>query len=275
MNKIKVMVNGIPGNMASNVAKHVLKDDLFKLISYSLTGQEVIVDEAAVGSRKIALIRPDRKEEVIAIIQKNEGAFISVDFTCPLAINPNVEFYCKYGLPFVMGTTGGNGELLKKVVEASSISAVIAPNMAGSVIGFQAMMKFAADTFPGLFAGYSLQIKESHQKNKVDTSGTAKAMVRYFTKLGTLFSEDMIIKERDPEAQIRLGVPEEYLSGHGWHDYMLISPDGSVKIEFVHNINGRDVYARGTLDAILFLDKKVKKGIIGRVFSMIDVLEGK
>ncbi len=275
MNEIvKVMVNGIPGNMASNVAKHVLEDGRFELVSYSLTGPEVIVDKAAVGSRKIALIRPDRKEEAIITIQKNEGVFISVDFTHPSAVNSNAEFYCKQELPFVMGTTGGDRKRLSEVVASSAIVAVIAPNMAKQIVGFQAMMEYAANVFPNLFAGYSLEIRESHQKGKADTSGTAKAMVGYFVKLGIPFSEDKIGMERNPDVQTRLGIPEQYLSGHGWHTYTLISPDETVKFQFTHNVNGRDIYARGTLDAITFLHGKVEEGIKGKAFTMIDVLRG-
>jgi 4-hydroxy-tetrahydrodipicolinate reductase len=119
-----------------------------------------------------------------------------------------------------------------------------------------------------------LEIKESHQKGKADTSGTAKAMVRYFKQMGLDFSEDEIRKERDPEIQAaRWGIPQRYLAGHGWHTYTLISEDKTVRFEFIHNINGRDVYARGTLDAVLFLEARVGKGARGNVYTMIDVLK--
>jgi 4-hydroxy-tetrahydrodipicolinate reductase len=147
--------------------------------------------------------------------------------------------------------------------------------MAKQIVGFQAMMEYAAKTFPDLFKGYSLEIKESHQKGKADTSGTAKAMVRYFNSLGVPFAEEDITKERDPETQKNvMGIPEEYLSGHGWHTYRLDSKDKTVHLEFTHNVNGRDVYAMGTLDALIYLDKKIKQGSKGKVFSMIDVLKG-
>jgi 4-hydroxy-tetrahydrodipicolinate reductase len=79
---------------------------------------------------------------------------------------------------------------------------------------------------------------------------------------------------REPVAQLKMGVPEEALKGHGWHTYRLKSRDGSVLFEFTHNVNGREVYANGTLDAIRFLDKKIKAGEKGKVYSMIDVLKG-
>jgi 4-hydroxy-tetrahydrodipicolinate reductase len=275
MNRIKLMVNGLPGNMATNVVKHALEDSRFEFIPQSLTGPEITDTEIIVGSTTFSLIQPQDREDAVAAIKESSGSFISVDYALPAAVNSNAEFYCRNNLPFVMGTTGGDRDLLIETVTASSICAVIAPNMAKQIVGFQAMMEYAARTFPNLFDGYALEIKESHQQGKVDTSGTAKAMVRYFTALGTPFKEKDIIKIRDPEDQTNMwGIPSEFLSGHGWHIYTLVSNDKTVKFEFTHNVNGRDVYAKGTLDALVFLDKKVAQGAQGQVFSMIDVLKG-
>ena len=275
MNRIKLMVNGLPGNMAANVVKHDLKDNRFELITQSLTGPEITDTETIIDSVSFDLIQPQDRDPSIIAIKDKEGLFLSVDYTHPSAVNSNAEFYCRHGLPFVMGTTGGDRQELEETVRTSSIPGVIAPNMAKQIVGFQAMMEYAANTFPDLFKGYSLKIKESHQKGKADTSGTAKAMVRYFTSLGLAFAENDIIKERDPDIQNTVwGIPERYLKGHGWHTYSLDSEDKTVRFEFTHNVNGRDVYARGTLDALIYLDQKVAEGARGQVFSMIDVLKG-
>ena len=275
MGSIKVMVNGLPGNMAVNVAKHTLQDKRFELIHHSLTGPEIADTEYFIDSTKIMLIQPAARDQSITAIKQKEGFFVSVDYTHPSAVNGNAEFYCRIGLPFVMGTTGGDRKRLLDTVSASSIPAVIAPNMAKQIVGFQAMMEYASNTFPGLFEGYTLEIKESHQKGKADTSGTAKAMVAYFNKMGINFPEQDILKERDIEVQkTRWGIPQEYLGGHGWHTYTLVSNDKTVRFEFTHNVNGRDVYAKGTLDAILYLSKKVNASTMGTVFTMADVLKG-
>ncbi|MGD9134911.1 MAG: dihydrodipicolinate reductase [Desulfobacterales bacterium] len=274
MSPTSVMVNGIPGNMAVNVARHILTDDRFALVPFSLTGPEIQVTEHKVETIAVRLLKPEEREQIIEDLKQKEGPFLSVDFTHPTAVNANAEFYCKYRLPFVMGTTGGDRSRLETSVRASSIPAVIAPNMAKQIVGFQAMMEYAARTFPDLFKGYVLEIKESHQKGKADTSGTAKAMVRYFNQMGLDFSEDEIIKERDPEIQAaRWGIPQRYLAGHGWHTYTLTSEDKTVRFEFIHNVNGRDVYARGSIDALLFLEARVSEGAQGNVYTMIDVLK--
>ena len=274
MNPIKVMVNGLPGNVSRIVAAQILKDKRFELVPYSLTGPEIQEPEYALESVAIKLIQPDKRKLQIEAVIKSHEKFLSVDYTHPSAVNSNAEFYCGCGLPFVMGTTGGDRKKLEETVISSSIPAVIAPNMAKQIVAFQAMMAYAVDTFPGLFKGYSLEIRESHQKGKADTSGTAKAMVGYFNELGVSFSEDQIIKIRDPEVQkTQWGIPEQHLAGHGWHTYTLVSEDQTVRFEFTHNVNGRKVYTLGTLDALLFLSAKVKAGVKGKMFTMIDVLK--
>jgi hypothetical protein len=45
----------------------------------------------------------------------------------------NAELYCKLGLPFVMGTTGGDREMLYKTVKSSDVYAVISPQMGKQV----------------------------------------------------------------------------------------------------------------------------------------------
>jgi 4-hydroxy-tetrahydrodipicolinate reductase len=275
MAPINIMVNGMPGNMAVNVATHALKDPRFNLVPASLTGPEITETGYSLAERIFRLVSPDRADKAIAGIIEQDGPFISIDYTHPTAVNTNAEFYCRHHLPFVMGTTGGDRGKLVQTVEESPVPAVISPNMAKQIVGFQAMMAHAAENFPGLFKGYSLEIRESHQQGKADTSGTAKAMVGYFNKLGVPFDVADIDQERDPKRQkTEWGIPEEFLTGHGWHTYTLTSENGTVQFEFSHNVNGRDIYVDGTLDAVVFLKEKLDQGVQGKVFSMIEVLKG-
>ena len=275
MKPTTIMINGMPGNMAANVAKFALKDDRFNVILKSLTGPEINEPRFSIGQTSFQLILPKDREPAMAEIKDTASSMICVDFTHPSAINDNAEFYCRHDLPFVMGTTGGDREALEAVVRASSIPAVIAPNMAKQIVGFQAMMAFAAENFRDLFKGYSLTVRESHQAGKADTSGTARAMIGYFNQLGIPFTESDIVMEREPETQkSQLGVPDRYLKGHAWHTYTLRSADQTVTFQFTHNVNGRDIYAMGTLDAVLYLSEKIKEGAKATVFTMIDVLKG-
>jgi 4-hydroxy-tetrahydrodipicolinate reductase len=273
MGPIKMMMNGLPGKVATTIATHALKTADIELMPYSLTGPEIVAEAHQLDGISIALIKPNQREALLKEVKASHGPFISVDFTHPLAVNDNAEFYCAQQLPFVMGTTGGDRVKLQTTVEASNIPAVIAPNMAKQIVGFQAMMAFGGEQFPTLFKGYRLTLEESHQQGKADTSGTAKAMVGYFNQMGVAFDPKQIVQVRDPKIQKNeWGIPEDYLEGHGWHTYTLTSPDGTVTFQFKHNVNGRDIYAPGAFEAVSFLATRVAEGVSGKVYSMIDVL---
>lgn len=274
MEKTYVMVNGLPGNVAATMARAAKADPQFVLIPFSLTGPDITQAAFQVNDSSVTLLRPDVRETAILDIRQRFDRFIAIDYTHPSAVNANARFYIRHQIPFVMGTTGGDRQALETAVSQGETPAVIAPNMAKQIVGFQAMMAFAADNFPGLFSGYTLEIKESHQQGKADTSGTARAMVGYFNRLGVEFDSDQIHQIRDPHIQRSVWqIPEEYLSGHGWHTYTLTAPDASALFEFKHNVNGRQIYVEGTLDAVRFLRKKtVGTHAARRLFSMIDVL---
>ena len=172
-----------------------------------------------------------------------------------------------------MGTTGGDREALLETVTKAKIPAVIAPNMAKQIVALQAMMEFAAQNFPGVFNGYEMTLVESHQSGKADTSGTAKAMIKYFNQMGIEFTEKDIQLVRNKEAQLRMGIPEEALEGHAWHTYTLTSPDKTTSFSFVHNVNGRKIYVAGTIDALLALAQKIQRNDAPKVYSMIDILK--
>ena len=127
MKRIKVMVNGLPGNVTRMIAQHIARDDALTLLPYSLTGPEIEIDQISIEDSAIELIAPDRRDASIMAIKDACGPFISIDFTHPSAVNRNARFYCTHGLPFVMGTTGGDRQQLHETFTKSSVSAVIAP----------------------------------------------------------------------------------------------------------------------------------------------------
>ncbi|MDA3918458.1 MAG: dihydrodipicolinate reductase [Deltaproteobacteria bacterium] len=274
MEKIDIMINGLPGNVAKTMTASALKDDRFNVLPLSLTGQEIENKTINIDDITFELIKPDTRDEKIKEIKSQSASFIAVDYTHPTAVNSNALFYTQNKIPFVMGTTGGDRDKLEQTVRQASTPAVIAPNMAKQIVGFQAMMEYAANSFPDLFHGYTLEVIESHQNGKADTSGTAKAMVGYFNKLGPDFDVNDIKMIRDPKIQEQeLKIPKEYLTGHGWHTYTLKAEDGSAMFEFKHNINGRDIYVNGTFDAVMFLVQKLEESDSTRkLYTMIDVL---
>lgn len=279
--KVTVMMNGLPGAMGHEVAAACLRRG-FSLAPVALTGAGASTEcEVVEGSQKVKVelvsnTVPEKQRSAVEKLQAEHGtSLVIVDFTHPSAVNPNAEIYTSLKVPFVMGTTGGDSNKLTKDTVDSETYAVIAPNMCKQIVAFQATMERMATDFPNAFGGYRLNVTESHQSTKADTSGTAKAVVGSLNKLGVTpqFEVEHITKLRKTEDQQSFGVPAEALKGHAWHTYTLTSGDGSVEFQFKHNVCGRRTYAEGVADAVEFLMDKVMSGSKKRLFNMIDVLE--
>lgn len=261
---MNVMVVGLPGNMASLIATEIVECKDMILSRVGLTHETF-----GIIKRDGFILEGIRSSSHENAIRKYDPDII-VDFSKGNS-EKNCSMFCECGVPFVMGTTGVDMEMMKKMVENSSISAVIAPNMASPVIVLQAMLEYAAKNFPGVFSGYSLKIAESHQEMKKDTSGTAIAFKKLLNVMGAVLNKDGIISIRDPIIQkCFCGIPEAHLGGHGHHEYILTSDDGTVHVGLIHNVDGRNAYVDGTIRAIRFLAER--SGESRKVFSMTDVL---
>ena len=290
---LHVMMNGLPGAMGREIASACLRREGVGLAPFALTGPgmagSVEVDDGSGGQKmEVKLYDPEDRDELAAAALAafpDPGSLVCVDFTHPSAVNGNAEWYAKHKLPFVMGTTGGDREALMSCVETSGTYAVIAPNMAKQIVALQAALEQMAEDFPGSFSGYSLQVVESHQSTKADTSGTAKAISRSLATLtaeAKTFLDDDIVRVRDTQQQLDGGgtthrgvspVPEAALKGHAFHTYSLVSGDGNVEFQFRHNVAGRSTYAEGTVDACAFLASRVAAKASQTVFDMVDVLK--
>ena len=279
------MVNGMPGPMATAAAEACLRKGL-QLSPIAMTGPDMepcninVYDPISKRSRDVRLIPSKDMEAIEAAIAGVKSAvgpkkLLAIDYTHPSAVNNNALFYVKHDIPFVMGTTGGDRDKLMADVSTASHFAVIAPNMGKQIVAMQAALENLATSYPSAFAGYKLNVVESHQKKKADTSGTAKAVIE---SLKILSDDDFNVETdvkmlRDDESSIHFGVPQQGLDGHAFHTYTLTSPDGSVQFALQHNVVGRNIYAEGTADAIAFLAKKIATGAEAKVYSMVNVLE--
>ncbi|KAM3407226.1 hypothetical protein ACQJBY_000963 [Aegilops geniculata] len=233
-----ILVNSCTGKMGKSVAEAAVSAGL-QLVPVSFSAIEVPDGKLNICDTDIHIHNPSESERILHSIAKDYPDMIVVDYTVPDAVNANAELYCKLGLPFVMGTTGGDRQLLNKTVQDANVYAVISPQMGKQVVAFLAAMEIMAEKFPGAFAGYKLEV------NLV----------------------------RDPEEQLAIvGVPEEHLGGHAFHNYHLTSPDETVSFEFQHNVCGRSIYAEGTVDAAMFLHTKIRSGADKKLYDMIDVL---
>ncbi len=218
---------------------------------------------------KIIGNRPERESFVFP------DKSVAIEYSTPNSALENISYFCEKGISFVSGTTGYDMDEGKRLVENSKINAVIAPNMAVPIVLIQKALEDLAKEFPESLEGFNLTVSESHQATKKDQSGTARAFLPHFENLGCGMDSAPISSIRSPEKQRELGVPEAHLSGHGWHWYRLVSEDESTVLELSHQVNGRRIYAEGTLKALDYLMSKVEQKRHGTVWSMRDVLSGK
>lgn len=262
-----VLIAGLPGKMAAEVAGLVVESEGFDLFPTGLTGPVTDGETLDISGQSVTLIADDSRATLALPAET-----LAVDYTTPSAALGNVQWYTQNDLPFVMGTTSFDLEEAKRLVAASEISAVISPNMAVPIVLLQAAGRWLAEQFPAALSGATLSVNESHQSNKLDTSGTAKAIVGTINELGVPYEVDQIEKVREPAAQLERGIPEEHLSGHAFHRYELTAAADTVQLVLEHNVVGRRVYAEGTIAALRFLRDKLAGGSRGEVFTMEDVL---
>ena len=213
--QLAVMVNGMPGPMAVEVAKACL-DRGFTLVPTAFTGPNQPNSVNVVGAKsqvQVELVPGPGIGNDADMIMKNMKAkypdMVVVDYTHPSAILNNLKCYVDNNCEFVMGTTGGDPTQMTEIFSKGSNFAVIAPNMGKQIVALQAALQAMATRFPGSFA-----------------SGTAKAVVSHLLTLSMdQFKEEDIVKLRERELQLAFKVPEEHLGGHAFHTYRLTSPD--------------------------------------------------
>lgn len=279
---VAIMMNGLPGAMGREISAAALRRGVH-LAPFALTGPGC-GGEVDVGGVVVRLYEPTERAALAARLAAEfprRGSLVAVDFTHPSAVNENAAWYASLGLPFVMGTTGGDRAALLRDAGAAGVYCVIAPNMCKQIVALQAALTRMAADFPGAFDGYALRVVESHQASKADTSGTAKAISDQLSLLvgGAPFDHAAIERVREPAAQVAGGgaahagvspVPAAALDGHAFHTYSLAA-DG-VEFQIRHNVAGRSTYAEGAVDAVKFLAARVAAASEQRRYDMMDVL---
>lgn len=263
--KTPVFISGLPGKMQTLIAEELAKNGGYDIFPFAQSSKRHNGEVIQIGERQIKL-----NDYVPFNIRQRKGV-IAVDFSTPQSATLNAHEYALLGVPFVMGTTGGNREEMEKSVRESSISAVIAPNMAVEVVAIQDELNDLLSTSPREFEGWRMTIRESHQAAKKDVSGTAIAFRRQLETLGAVMDGEIEF-ERRPNIQKELGI--QNLDGHAYHWITLTSPEGVIK-EYKTSIEGRQPYIIGTLMAIDFLNQRMREGSQGKVFTMSDVIRGR
>jgi len=270
MAKIKVMVNGLgrdgEGKMSQIIAGGIIDSTDYELLQYSLTGpdrpRQTVVNplfsknEAKVTS--VELIPPQHHSSALSKLKENFGSPYIIDFCKGEGVaNTNAKMYCDNNIPFVMGSTGADYDLIKRLSAEADNPCVAYPNMDVRIVTWMAGIQYIAENFSGAFEGAKVELWESHQADKKDTSGTMKKTLEALAKLSSSeMSEGDITKIRDPFVQAKqVGVPENWTGWHAYHLFRIFNEHDGVRDseELIFKRHGGECYRQGAMKALDFL----------------------
>lgn len=183
---------------------------------------------------------------------------VVVDFSSPKSTVEAVLFACDAGLPFLSGTTGLSDDEMKVLKECSSrIPVLYGANMS---VGMNVVFKLVEMISKLLKDKADVEIIEYHHKKKQDApSGTA-------LKLAKIITENMLLDYPDSLKFGRFGKDskrgEAEIGVHsvragsiiGRHDLVFALPCESILIS--HDVQSREVFARGALECARFIYKR-------------------
>lgn len=180
---------------------------------------------------------------VASDFSKFKGADVLIDFTLPDALEQNLAACVKTKTNMVIGTTGLSGAQLKTITAASKKIAIV--QSTNTSLGVNIFFKIAEILGKQTDTAYNVRIVEAHHIHKKDApSGTAKTLAKIIEGVRKSVVTDI--------QSIREG---EIV---GDHDVIFESDVDVITIR--HHAKTRDIFAKGSLVAAKFLNKK-KSGL--------------
>lgn len=201
-----------------------------------------------------------------SLCECNVNADVIIDFSRPDSLTDILSYALKNKTALVLCTTGYSVEDLARIEEASKEVAIFrSSNMSLGVN----VLCYLARSAAKLLSGYDVEIVEAHHRFKVDApSGTALMLADEINSaLGghMTYSTDRNGKRTDNEIGI-----QSIRGGNvvGEHDVMFIGSEETVTLS--HHAASRSVFAKGSLDAALFIAGKTPG-----VYNMNDLISEK
>ncbi len=235
-----------------------------------------VISELAAGSENVRIVAgvdvnpvKDREYPVLASLDAWEGGpAVVVDFSTAAAVDHLLDCCAEKGLPLVLCTTGLSDAQVRKAEACAQKTAVL--RSANMSLGVNLLLKLVQDAARVLAdAGFDMEIVEKHHRRKLDApSGTALALADSLNEaLGGEYHDQFDRHERhekrDPKeigiSSVRGGTIV------GEHEVIFAGQDEVVT--FTHTAYSRAIFAKGALEAAVFLDGKP-----AGLYSMADVI---
>lgn len=151
-------------------------------------------------------------------------------------IEKALSFCSLHRTPFILASSEHDDDIPAK----PAFPIVKAPNLALPIIAARRALIELHREIEILGLPYDVDITESHQQAKQNTSTTAKRMAEDIE-----YDEQVITSVRQPGLQRRLGVPEAHLDGHGYH--WVTFRVGGLTLELSTRVDGRQPYGAGAV----------------------------
>ncbi|AFS54504.1 MULTISPECIES: 4-hydroxy-tetrahydrodipicolinate reductase [Leptospirillum] len=194
---------------------------------------------------------------------------VGIDFSEVSSALETVEAFSRSGRPLVIGTTGFSAKEKERIYQAGErIPLILSPNMSLGIHLLSYLVKIAAEKLPS----YDAEIVETHHRMKKDApSGTAlflgeslaSARGKRLGDVGTYHREGMTgVRPQDSIGIMALR------GGDVVGDHTVFFLGEGERLELTHRATSRETFARGAVEAAVFLARKKTPG----VYTMTDVL---
>ncbi len=197
------------------------------------------------------------------------AADVFVDFSAPDALETHLRHARDANRPIIIGTTGLAPEHQRMIDEASAEIAVL--QAANTSLGVNLLAHLVQETAGRLGEDWDIEIVEMHHRHKVDApSGTALLLGRAAADGRGVDLSEVSDRGRDgitgPREAGRIGFAA-LRGGSVAGDHQVVFAAEGERIELGHRAESRAIFARGAIEAALWLVGKPA----GR-YAMSDVL---
>lgn len=179
---------------------------------------------------------------------------VALDFSHPRATAANLAACCAVGKPLLIGTTGLGADLQHELERAARhIALLVAPNTS---LGITLLIELARQCARVLPAHFDVEIIEAHHRHKRDApSGTALALGHAVAESrGVTLDPAALLHRAGGHARREGEIGFAVVRGGdlvGEHTVLFAGPGEELTLG--HRVTDRGVFARGALDAAVWL----------------------
>lgn len=247
---MKIIICGICGKMGESLLQ-LLETD----------GAEIVCGVDICSNDKISVPVYKSFEDI------KESADAVIDFSSPSALNGEMEWAVKHGIPVVLASTGYSAEQLEYIDECAEKIPVF--KTANFSVGINLLVKLVKKSAEVLGEKFDIEIIEKHHGKKADApSGTALMLAdgansAFESKKEYLNGREGVVGRRGSEIGIH-AVRGGTIVGE--HEVLFAGEDEIISLS--HSARSKKVFASGAI--------KAAKWIVGKPagkYGMNDILE--